>query len=149
MTGDSLVRQAAPRAHLPAAPEQHHLEPEPSEESRLGLFDERRYVDVDGDAAEAVVGRADFRADGEAAQRSGLTLLKNGDALLPLTGAPRRYVEGVDRPSPPPSTWSGRPSCWRSRPLRGAARRVRRGRPDAAGSAVASPLPPHRRRAAL
>ncbi|MGW0600134.1 glycoside hydrolase family 3 protein [Streptomyces sp. NPDC002776] len=65
-----------------------------AEKFRLGLFDERRYVDVD--AAEAVVGRTDFRAAGEAAQRSGLTLLKNGDALLPLTGTPRLYVEGVD-----------------------------------------------------
>ncbi|MFV0131975.1 glycoside hydrolase family 3 N-terminal domain-containing protein [Streptomyces sp. HMX87] len=65
-----------------------------AEKLRLGLFDERRYVDPD--AAEATVGRADFRAAGEAAQRDGLTLLKNSDTLLPLTGTPRLYVEGVD-----------------------------------------------------
>ncbi|MCL7427237.1 glycoside hydrolase family 3 protein [Streptomyces sp. YS415] len=66
-----------------------------AEKFRLGLFDQRRYVDVD--AAEAVVGRTDFRAAGQAAQRLGLTLLKNSDAVLPLTGTPRLYVEGVDR----------------------------------------------------
>ncbi|MGW0336505.1 glycoside hydrolase family 3 protein [Streptomyces sp. NPDC003011] len=65
-----------------------------AEKFRLGLFDERRYVDPD--AAEATVGRADFRAAGEAAQRAGLTLLKNSDTLLPLTGTPRLYVEGVE-----------------------------------------------------
>ncbi|MEU6946251.1 glycoside hydrolase family 3 N-terminal domain-containing protein [Streptomyces sp. NPDC046316] len=58
----------------------------------LGLFDERRYVDPD-EAAETV-GRADFKAAGEAAQRRSLTVLTNGP--LPLTGRPKLYVENVD-----------------------------------------------------
>ena len=65
-----------------------------AEKFRLGLFDDRRYVDPD--AAEGTVGRADFRTAGEAAQRRSLTLLENRDDTLPLTGRPRLYVEGVD-----------------------------------------------------
>jgi beta-glucosidase len=65
-----------------------------AEKFRLGLFDGRRYVDPD--AAEEIVGRADFRTAGEAAQRRSLTLLENGAGVLPLTGRPRLYVEGVD-----------------------------------------------------
>ncbi|MFF3501901.1 glycoside hydrolase family 3 protein [Streptomyces sp. NPDC003247] len=63
-----------------------------AEKFRLGLFDDRRHVDAD--TAEEVVGRADFRAAGEVAQRRSVTLLKNGP--LPLSGRPRLYVEGVD-----------------------------------------------------
>jgi beta-glucosidase len=65
-----------------------------TEKFRLGLFDDRRYVDPD--AAEETVGRADFRTAGERAQRRSLTLLENRDDILPLTGRPRLYVEGVD-----------------------------------------------------
>ncbi|MFJ9411178.1 glycoside hydrolase family 3 N-terminal domain-containing protein [Streptomyces sp. NPDC101393] len=65
-----------------------------AEKFRLGLFDDRRYVDPD--AAEETVGRADFRTAGEAAQRRSLTLLENRAAVLPLTGRPRLYMEGVD-----------------------------------------------------
>ncbi|GAA2490428.1 glycoside hydrolase family 3 protein [Streptomyces gobitricini] len=65
-----------------------------AEKFRLGLFDDRRYVDPD--AAEEIVGRADFRTAGEAAQRRSLTLLENRAGVLPLTGRPRLYVEGVD-----------------------------------------------------
>ncbi|MBM7054311.1 glycoside hydrolase family 3 protein [Streptomyces durocortorensis] len=69
-----------------------------AEKFRLGLFDERRYVDPD--VAEATVGRADFRAAGDRAQRRSLTLLTNGragaTAPLPLTGRPRLYLDGMD-----------------------------------------------------
>ncbi|AXB42729.1 glycoside hydrolase family 3 protein [Amycolatopsis albispora] len=64
-----------------------------AEKFRLGLFDDRRYVDPD--AAEELVGRADFRADGRDAQRRSLTLLHNRDGMLPVRGRPRLYVEGV------------------------------------------------------
>ncbi|MCM2391151.1 glycoside hydrolase family 3 protein [Streptomyces albipurpureus] len=85
-----------------------------AEKFRLGLFDERRYVDPD--AAEEIVGSAELRTLGDAAQRRSLTLLKNGEpasgkaseparpqgstpqsagALLPLSGRPRVYVAGV------------------------------------------------------
>ncbi|MFJ3666361.1 glycoside hydrolase family 3 protein [Streptomyces sp. NPDC090106] len=57
----------------------------------LGLF-ENPYVDVD--RAEETVGAAEFTALGEAAQRRSLTVLGNS-ALLPLTGRPRLYVQGV------------------------------------------------------
>ncbi|MHA6759658.1 glycoside hydrolase family 3 C-terminal domain-containing protein [Streptacidiphilus sp. PAMC 29251] len=64
-----------------------------AEKFRLGLFDDRRFVDPD--AAEETVGRADLRALGSAAQRRSFTLLKNNDALLPVTHRPRLYVEGI------------------------------------------------------
>jgi beta-glucosidase len=64
---------------------------------RLGLFD-NPYLDED--AAERIVGRADFRAAGEEAQRRAIVLLKNGShgaaPALPLAGRPRIYVEGID-----------------------------------------------------
>ncbi|MGW1783658.1 glycoside hydrolase family 3 protein [Streptomyces sp. NPDC002143] len=63
-----------------------------AEKFRLGLFDDRRYVDPD--LAEDTVGRADFRSAGNAAQRRSLTLLKNGP--LPVYDRPRVYVQGVD-----------------------------------------------------
>lgn len=59
----------------------------------LGLFDERRYVDVE--AAVAIVGNAEFRAAGEAAQRASVTLLTN-DGTLPMPRGAKIYVEGVD-----------------------------------------------------
>ena len=64
-----------------------------AEKFRLGLFDDRRYVDPDH--AEATVGRADFRALGAAAQRRSVTLLKNTDNLLPLPGRPRLFLQGI------------------------------------------------------
>jgi beta-glucosidase len=62
----------------------------------LGLFDDPC---VDPDAAATTVGRADFRAEGRAAQRASVTLLRNADpaspARLPLrTGVPI-YVDGL------------------------------------------------------
>ncbi|GAB4124495.1 MAG: glycoside hydrolase family 3 N-terminal domain-containing protein [Roseiflexaceae bacterium] len=62
---------------------------------RLGLFD-NPYVDVD--AAEQIVGRADFRAAGDLAQRRSIVLLKNGVAapVLPLQGRPKVYAERVN-----------------------------------------------------
>ncbi|MET8169040.1 glycoside hydrolase family 3 N-terminal domain-containing protein [Streptomyces sp. NPDC005329] len=62
-----------------------------AEKFRLGLFDDRRYVDPD--AAEEIVGHADFRAAGVTAQRRSPTVLKPGP--LPLRDRPRLYVEGV------------------------------------------------------
>ncbi|GAA1954244.1 glycoside hydrolase family 3 protein [Microbacterium deminutum] len=64
----------------------------------LGLF-ENPYVDED--AADRIVGRADFRAAGEAAQRASITVLTNligadGASVLPLARGLRLYVEGVD-----------------------------------------------------
>ncbi|WP_395245653.1 glycoside hydrolase family 3 protein [Agromyces sp. MMS24-K17] len=65
----------------------------------LGLFDERRYVDVE--AAGRVVGSAEFVAAGEAAQRASITVLANAAGAgaaptLPLARGLRLYVEGVD-----------------------------------------------------
>ena len=65
----------------------------------LGLFDEP-FVDVE--RAEAIVGNAEFRAAGDAAQRASVTLLTNRvlagseAAVLPLSRGIKVYLEGVD-----------------------------------------------------
>ena len=60
----------------------------------LGLFD-HPYVDVE--QALKTVGRADFKAAGEVAQRRSFTLLKNYTNALPLkTGKWKIYVKNVD-----------------------------------------------------
>ncbi|QCQ16826.1 glycoside hydrolase family 3 protein [Microbacterium sp. RG1] len=65
----------------------------------LGLFDDP-YVDVD--AAERIVGNADFRAAGERAQSRSLTVLLNREAdagpTLPLAPVRALYVEGFAEP---------------------------------------------------
>ncbi|OAN36507.1 glycoside hydrolase family 3 protein [Microbacterium sp. H83] len=63
------------------------------EKFELGLF-ENPFVDED--AADEIVGRAEFRAAGEAAQRASITVLVN-DGALPFPTGRRLYVEGVDR----------------------------------------------------
>ena len=64
---------------------------------RLGLFD-NPYLNPD--AAEQVVGNAEFRKAGEIAQRKSIVLLKNAGGsqgmVLPLQGKPRIYVEGIE-----------------------------------------------------
>jgi len=64
---------------------------------RLGLFD-NPYISPE--AAEQVVGNAEFRKAGELAQRKSIVLLKNGTTApgkcLPLQGKPRIYIEGID-----------------------------------------------------
>lgn len=62
------------------------------EKFELGLF-ENPFVDED--AADEIVGRADFRAAGEAAQRASITVLTN-DGALPFAPGLKLYVEGVD-----------------------------------------------------
>ncbi|QDP96782.1 glycoside hydrolase family 3 protein [Microlunatus elymi] len=68
------------------------------EKFRLGLFDDRRFVDAE--AAASVVGRDDFRTAGDGAQRRSLTLLTNHDLdsapILPLKPGHNLYLEGVD-----------------------------------------------------
>lgn len=60
----------------------------------LGLFDNPF---VDAEKALQTVGRADFKAAGEAAQRRSFTLLKNEEKTLPLqTGKLKIYVKNVD-----------------------------------------------------
>jgi beta-glucosidase len=63
------------------------------EKFELGLF-ESALVDVE--AADATVGREEFRAAGEWAQRASVTLLKNASGLLPFASGLRLYVEGID-----------------------------------------------------
>ena len=58
---------------------------------RLGLFDDPY---VDPDEAERLCGRADFRKAGDRMQRRSAVLVTN-DELLPLTGRPRLYLDGV------------------------------------------------------
>ena len=62
------------------------------EKFELGLF-ENPYVDED--AADDIVGRAEFRAAGEDAQRASITVLSNNGAL-PFARGRKLYVEGID-----------------------------------------------------
>lgn len=62
------------------------------EKFELGLFEDPF---VDEDAADEVVGRAEFRAAGEQAQRASITVLTNQGAL-PFAPGRRLYVEGID-----------------------------------------------------
>lgn len=61
------------------------------EKFELGLF-ENPYVDAD--AADAIVGSAEFRAAGDAAQRKSIAALSN-DGTLPLRRGVKLYVEGI------------------------------------------------------
>jgi beta-glucosidase len=62
------------------------------EKFRLGLFD-NPYLDVE--AAEKIVGRAEFRQAGELAQRKSIVLLKNEKQTLPLKDGLKIYVENI------------------------------------------------------
>jgi beta-glucosidase len=66
------------------------------EKFELGLFESAL---VDANAADTIVGRDEFRAAGEWAQRASITVLTNGTEgapLLPLAAGTRLYVEGID-----------------------------------------------------
>jgi beta-glucosidase len=64
---------------------------------RLGLFDNPF---VDPQAAVEIIGRPAFQQKGALAQRKSIVLLKNPSTgtrkLLPLSGKPRIYVQGID-----------------------------------------------------
>lgn len=62
------------------------------EKFELGLF-ETPFVDED--AADDIVGRAEFRAAGEDAQRASITVLTN-DGALPFAAGLKLYVEGIE-----------------------------------------------------
>lgn len=67
-----------------------------AEKFLLGLFDEARFVDEA--AAGEIVGKDEFRAAGEAMQRSAVVKLKlaeAGPASLPLASGLKVYVEGI------------------------------------------------------
>lgn len=59
---------------------------------RLGLFD-NPFVDVE--AAEKILGKAEFRQKGELAQRKSVVLLKNDKRTLPLKSGLKIYVENL------------------------------------------------------
>jgi beta-glucosidase len=65
------------------------------EKFRLGLFD-NPYIDIDG--AEKTIGRSEFKAKGDLAQRKSLVLLKNGiiKPVLPLAGKLKIYIENIN-----------------------------------------------------
>ena len=67
-----------------------------AEKFLLGLFDEARFVDEA--AADEILGKDEFRAAGEAMQRSAVVKLKlaeAGPASLPLASGLKIYVEGI------------------------------------------------------
>ena len=59
----------------------------------LGLFDNPYLPDNSAD----IVGNAEFRKKGKAAQRRALTLLKNNNNILPLAANTKVYVQGLDK----------------------------------------------------
>lgn len=59
---------------------------------KLGLFD-NSYLDVN--AADNIVGKAEFREAGELAQRKSIVLLKNEKQTLPLKSGLKVYVENI------------------------------------------------------
>lgn len=66
------------------------------EKFELGLFDDPF---IDENAADIIVGNAEFRRAGDYAQRASITILTNGTdqkPLLPLSRGRRLYVEGID-----------------------------------------------------
>ncbi len=68
-----------------------------TEKFLLGLFDEQRFVDEA--AADEIVGKPEFKAAGEVAQRASFVLLKlaqTGAARLPLASSLKIYIEGID-----------------------------------------------------
>lgn len=60
---------------------------------QLGLFD-NPFIDIDHVAQ--VLGRADFQAAADGSQSRAMTLLKNKDNLLPLSGQPKLFVQNMD-----------------------------------------------------
>ena len=64
------------------------------EKFKLGLFD-NPYLNPD--QAEQTIGKNEYVAKGELAQRKSLVLLKNGNEspVLPLSGKPRIYIENI------------------------------------------------------
>lgn len=60
---------------------------------QLGLFDDP-YVDID--AVDNKIGTAAFVAAGFSSQKRAMTLLKNEENMLPLSGKPRIYVRNVE-----------------------------------------------------
>lgn len=68
-----------------------------AEKFRLGLFDDKRFVDVL--VAGEIVGSPEFVKQGKAAQREAYTILTNHGGVLPLSSVPseqKYYVEGLD-----------------------------------------------------
>lgn len=63
------------------------------EKFRMGLFD-NPYVDPE--EAEKTIGKAEFVAAGELAQRKSVVLLKNEAGSLPLKNRPKMYIEKID-----------------------------------------------------
>jgi beta-glucosidase len=60
---------------------------------QLGLFDNPF---INAAQAAQVVGRADFQTAADVSQRRAMTLLKNEDGVLPLSGRPRLFVQNMD-----------------------------------------------------
>ncbi len=58
----------------------------------LGLFDDRY---VDEDAAESLVGNAEFREEGLKAQSRSVVVIKTTEGILPLRTSMRVYLEGL------------------------------------------------------
>src|ERR1700734_1165991 len=89
-----LIVDLAASGALPAARLDRSVQRLLTEKFRLGLFDDRRYVDPE--LADRTAGQASFRAAGRRAQSASVTVLTNRDRCLPASGGSRLFVEGVD-----------------------------------------------------
>lgn len=92
-----LVVQAVEEGLVPEARIDESVRRVLKEKFILGLFDERRFVDVE--EAARVAGKPEFIALGQAAQREAFTILSNHGAVFPLPASQRDkkfYVEGLD-----------------------------------------------------
>ena len=89
-----LIVDLAASGALPAARLDRSVQRLLTEKFRLGLFDDRRYVDPE--LADRTAGQASFRAAGRRAQSASVTVLTNRDRCLPASGRSRLFVEGVD-----------------------------------------------------
>ncbi len=74
---------------------------------RLGLFDDPY---VDARLAAELVGARDLLEQGHTAQTRAFVLLGNDEALLPLRGAPRLYLRGMEATDLPAGTVVDRPA---------------------------------------
>lgn len=92
-----LVVEAVKQGFVPEARIDESVRRVLREKFVLGLFDGKRFVDVE--EAGRIAGKPEFIAQGQAAQREAFTILTNHGAVFPLSASQKNkrfYVEGLD-----------------------------------------------------
>ena len=93
-SGPELLVELVRSGRLPAARLDQSVRRLLAEKFRLGLFDDRRYVDPD--LADRTAGQSTFRDAGHEAQTASITVLTNPGRRLPAPERIRLFVEGAD-----------------------------------------------------